>query len=130
MRRTLNDGRSSVLGEALAIGRSPSGVGGLRAGYLRVTGQGTLDFRGYEYVPGVTVSGSLPPEGTATLRVRGWAAARGTVRITASLRVSGVLGGRRVSAQFGTAASAGDGLGPRMSVRQAAARGRLVAGGR
>jgi hypothetical protein len=52
------------------------------------------------------------------------------VRITPSLRVSGILGGRRVSAQFGTAASAGDGLGPRMSVRQAAALGRLVAGGR
>jgi pimeloyl-ACP methyl ester carboxylesterase len=130
LRRTVNDGRSSVLGEALAIGRSPSGVGGLRGGYLRVTGRGTLVFRGYEYVPGVTVSGSLPPEGTATLQVRGSAAARGTVRITASLRVSGTLGGRRVSAQFGTAASADGGLGPRISVRQAAAQGRLVAGGR
>lgn len=130
LRRTLNDGRNSVLGEALAIGRVPTGVGGLRAGSVRVTGRGTLVFRGYEYVPGVTVSGSLPPEGTATLRVRGAAAARGSVRITQSLRLTGTLGGRRVSAQLGTAASATSGIGPRMSVRQAAARGRLVAGGR
>jgi hypothetical protein len=36
-----------------------------------------------------------------------------------------------VSAQFGTAASPrATGLGPRMSVRQAAAAGRLVAAGR
>ncbi len=130
VRRTINDGRTSVLGEALATGRTPDGVGGLRAGSVRVTSRGTLVFRGYEYVPGVTVSGALPPEGTATLQVRGSAAARGTVRISPSLRVTGTLGGRRVSARFGTAASARAGLGPRMSVRQAAARGQLVSGGR
>jgi hypothetical protein len=130
VRRTINDGRTSVLGEALATGRTPDGVGGLRAGSVRVTSRGTLVFRGYEYVPGVTVSGALPPEGTATLQVRGSAAARGTVRISPSLRVTGTLGGRRVSARFGTAASARAGLGPRMSVRQAAAAGRLVAAGR
>ena len=131
LRRTVNDARSSVLGEALATGRAPSGVGGLRGGSVRVTSRGTLVFRGYQFVPGVSIAGALPPEGTATLQVRGAAAARGTVRISPSLRVTGTLGGRRVSARFGTAASArAAGLGPRMSLRQAVARGRLVAGGR
>jgi hypothetical protein len=131
VRRTVNDGRSSVLGEALAIGRSPEGVGGLRSGSVRVTRSGTLVFRGYEYVPGVTVSGSLPPEGTATLQVRGSAAARGTVRISPVPAGHGDPRGRRVAAQFGTrGVGATPASGPRLSVRQAAARGRLVAGGR
>ena len=122
LRLTVNDGRNGVLGATLATGSAPSGVGGLRSGSVRVRG-GTLVFRSYEYVPGVLVSGSLPARGNATFRVRGSAAARGTVRVSQTLAVTGTLGGKRISAKFGTAADAPS----RLTVRQAEARGKLVA---
>ena len=78
-------------------------------------------------MPGVLISGRLPARGTATFTVRGSAAARGTVRVTSDLAVSGTLGGLSVTAKFGQAASAGD-RAP-LSLRAAIARGRLVAAG-
>ncbi len=125
LRLTVNDGRNGVLGATLALGSAPSGVGGLRSGSVRVKG-GTLTFRDYEYIPGVLVSGALPARGTATFRVSGRSAARGTVRVSQTLAVTGRLGGRSVSAQFGQAAGAGE----RLTVRQAEARGRLIAAAR
>lgn len=124
LRLTVNDGRNGVLGATLATGKPPAGVGGLRSGSVRYS-NGTLVFRSYEYVPGVLVSGRLPARGTATFTVRGSAAARGTVRVSSDLAVSGRLGGQSVTAKFGQAASAGD-RAP-LSIRAAIARGKLIA---
>ena len=125
LRQTVNDAQRQVLGEALALGRVPSGAGGLRAGFVRVSAAG-LRLRNYEYVPGVRVSGSLPRRGTAVLRVTGSQASRGTVRVTQSLRVTGRLGGRRVSTRFGQAAARTARPYGGLTLEQAAARGRKI----
>ncbi len=125
LRRTVNDARSQVLGEAIALGRNPGGAGGLRSGSISVSSRG-LRLRRYEYVPGVLVSGTLPDRGTASFTVSGRAASAGTVRVTQALRVSGRLGGRRITARFGTAAA--DALGPfgGLTLAQAIARGQRI----
>jgi hypothetical protein len=48
----------------------------------------------------VTLSGKVPLRGPATIKVGGHAAARGTLRITERGRVTGRLGGRKVSGVF------------------------------
>ena len=102
--RTLGDVRVSVLTKLLAGARSP-GVGGLRGGYLRTSGT-AIALRGYAFVPGVTVSGTVPASSAAAIRltVGGSAAAHGTVTVIPS-RVSGRLGGRRFSVALARRAS-------------------------
>ncbi len=107
---TLTDANRQVIGETLAQGSRPSAVGGLRAGRAVVSAAG-IDLRAYEYVPGVAITGRMREDGTGTFRVRGRAAARGTVRISqGGRRATGTLGGRRVSARSARAAAARDGL--------------------
>ena len=53
----------------------------------------------YEAVNGVTVSGS--GNSRLTLRVAGAKAARGTVTLRSGGRLSGTLGGRRISVHLG-----------------------------
>ena len=125
LRLTVNDAQSQVLGEALAQGRRPDGAGGLRSGHVRVVAGG-LSLRAYEHIPGVTVSGTLRDAGTSTFRVRGAQASRGTVRVSSSLAVTGTLGGRRVTAQFGRAAAAAARPYGGLTLRQAIARGRSI----
>lgn len=125
LRLTVNDAQVQILGEALALGREPSGAGGLRAGSVRVV-PGGLVLRGYEYVPGVRISGSLPDRGTASFTVTGPQAARGRVRVSATLRVTGTLDGRRISARFGQAASRAARPYGGLTRAQAAARGRRI----
>jgi len=125
LRLTVNDARAQVLGQAIALGQTPSGAGGLRSGYVKVLRNG-LSLRAYEYVPGVRVSGTLPERGTATFRVSGAQASRGTLRVSASLQVSGTLGGRRVSTRFGQAAARAATPYGGLTLRQAVARGRRI----
>ena len=69
-------------------------TGGLRAGWARLTGK-DLTFRGYSYVPGVTISGSLTSRGIE-LRIGGSKAAHGTLRLGSDKSLKGTLGGKRV----------------------------------
>jgi pimeloyl-ACP methyl ester carboxylesterase len=129
LRVTVNDAKSQVLGEALAIGASPAGAGGLRHGSVKVV-RGGLRLRSYEYIPGVSVSGTLPARGTAVLTIRGRDASSGTVRVSSSLAVSGRLDGRRVSTKFGTtAASAAAQPFGGLTLAQAIARGKRIHSG-
>ncbi len=125
LRLTVNDAQSQVLGEAIALGSSPSGAGGLRSGYVRVLRNG-LSLRNYEYVPGVVVSGTLPDRGTASFRISGRAASRGRVQVSQTLQVRGRLGGREVRTRFGQAASRAARPYGGLTLAQAAARGRRI----
>jgi hypothetical protein len=72
--------------------------GGLRGGSWTVRGS-QLVLRNYTVVSGVTVSGR--GNSRLTLRVAGAKAARGTVVLRSGGRLSGTLGGRRISVRFG-----------------------------
>ncbi len=125
LRLTVNDARSQVLGQALALGRTPFGAGGLRSGSVKVLRDG-LSLRNYEYVPGVRISGTLLDRGTSRFRVSGRQASRGTVQVTSTLQVSGRLGGRTVSTRFGQAAARAARPYGGLTLRQAVARGRKI----
>ncbi len=125
LRLTVNDARSQVLGQALALGRTPFGAGGLRSGHVKVFRDG-LSLRNYEYVPGIRVSGTLPNRGTSRFRVSGKQASRGTVRVSDTLQVSGRLGGRTVFTRFGQAAARSTRPYGGLTLRQAVARGKKI----
>jgi hypothetical protein len=72
--------------------------GGLRGGTFTETAT-SIRLRGLVFVPGVTVSGDVFEGGAASLRISGAAAADGRLRFRGS-RVTGVLGGRRVSGRI------------------------------
>jgi pimeloyl-ACP methyl ester carboxylesterase len=93
---TIRDLRLESLGVGIAQGRAPQRIGGLRAGFATHSG-GALHLHAVNYVPGVSVSGTVPDDGTAVLRVTGRAAAHGTVRVTTAGHVTGRLGGRRIA---------------------------------
>jgi pimeloyl-ACP methyl ester carboxylesterase len=118
---TVTDARRQIIGDALALGRAPAHVGGLRAGRATVTGMSGFRLERYQYVPGVVVSGTVPFQGTAKLTVHGGGAARGLVRVSASGAVSGRLGGHKLAVRAGAAAAS------RLpTLRQALARPRLL----
>jgi len=99
IRATMTDASRQVLGEAIALDRVPPRVGGLRAGTVstRVSPATIrLRLRGYQYLPGVTVSGTFNQDGAGTLTVRGGGALRGKVTFSASGATRGTLGGKRV----------------------------------
>lgn len=104
VRATARDALRQAIGDAFALNRLPSSVGGLRGGSAKVSRTGVRLSR-YEYIPGVRVSGSAPFRKTARLRVSGGGAVAGSVSVTQSGRVTGTLGGRRVSARAGAASS-------------------------
>ncbi len=83
--------------------RVGSQTGGLRGGYAQVTLAGTR-FRSVRYVPDVKITGYLPDRGTAKFTISGTAAARGKVSVTSSGRVTGRLGGKKVSVKAASAA--------------------------
>jgi len=109
-------GTSGRVGRTLAVVRATvsdafvmalAGVGGLRGGTIGVNDAFTaIRLRDDSYVKGVEVSGSLQLSSTRTsvLQVSGSAAAHGTVRITASGKLSGTLGGKKVADDLATAA--------------------------
>ena len=89
--------RYDALLQSLGAALDGSGrrVGGLRGGTITRTSSG-VRLRNVVYVPGVSISGTVPTRGTTRVRIRGRAAARGSLRISSSGRVRGRLGGRRV----------------------------------
>lgn len=128
---TLTDARRQVIGRALGSGRLPSAVGGLRRGWVRVTSFTNLGLRGYEYVPGVRVTGSYRSTGTTTVLISGSSAAHG--RLTFSNggdTLKGILDGRKVSASRTRASTRAAGPGGLPTLAQAVAQGRIAAAGR
>jgi pimeloyl-ACP methyl ester carboxylesterase len=116
-------GAASSLEGALSLPTLRSG--GLRSGWAQFD-RGALVFHGYAYVPGVTLSGTIKPEG-ADLRIGGSSAARGTLRLGAHDALVGTLGGRHVHVSpsaTGTAAIVGMDAqaSPNLSSGHAAAR--------
>jgi hypothetical protein len=89
--------RDDALLQAVALGLArETRSGGLRAGTITLRSTG-VTLRNVQVVPGVSVSGTFPEQGNvARLRVTGRAAARGSLRITRSGRVTGTLAGRRI----------------------------------
>ncbi len=69
-------------------------VGGLRAGWARYSA-GAIDFDGYSYVPGVTISGRITA-GAEDLLIGGSAAAHGTLHLGPGKALIGTLGGGSV----------------------------------
>ena len=127
---TLTDARRQVIGAAIGTGRLPSAVGGLRNGSVRVSSIRRLTLRDYEYIPGVRLNGRYLIDGTTRVRITGSAAARGTLTFTRDGRVTGRLGGKRVSASRGRSLRAAglDTADQLPSLEEALARGRLIAG--
>lgn len=89
-----------------ALDGSSRRVGGLRGGTITRTRAG-VRLRDVVHVPGVSISGTVPVKGTTRVRVRGRAAARGSLRISSSGRVRGRLGGRPVRLRSARPASVG-----------------------
>lgn len=103
---TLTDARRQIIGEILATGEVPKSLGGLRGGSVRVVRQTTWQFRRYELVRGVQLSGTFRQNGTSRLTISGPNAATGVITLTKSGRATGRLGGSRVNAApRGSAAS-------------------------
>jgi len=98
---TLDDVRRHFIGDAVAAGHSPrsgSRVGGLRSGYARFTDSG-IQLRHTAYVPRVAVTGlyRLGDTSSTTVRVSGAGAPHGAITFHADGRVTGRLGGKKVS---------------------------------
>ena len=70
------------------------GTAGLRGGRFSLRRE-TIVLRGFEYVPGVRLTGTVGRSG-ARLRISGAAAADGTLRVAPGGSVRGRLGGRAV----------------------------------
>jgi pimeloyl-ACP methyl ester carboxylesterase len=77
---------------------SGSSFGGLRGGSAKITATAAT-LRSFSFVTGVKLTGTFPVRNhelqPATIRISGASAARGSVRLSASKRVTGTLGGRR-----------------------------------
>ena len=104
LRATVRDVARQFTGDAVAAGRAPSPgarVAGLRSGVAVWRASG-VRLAAVQYVPGVVVSGFLPhaESASAAFTIAGAAAARGRVTIAPGGRVTGRLGGRRVSTIF------------------------------
>ncbi|WP_028065064.1 alpha/beta hydrolase [Solirubrobacter soli] len=91
---TLDDLRLVISPAALAT----SG-GGLRGGYWTISGD-RLVLRNYKAVDGVTLTGS--GNNSIRLRIGGTKAAHGTVTLRSGGRLSGTLGGRKISLRLGS----------------------------
>lgn len=106
---TVLDLSRQIVGATIEVNAElPSGssFGGLRGGYARIT-PSAVSLRGLSFVPGVTLTGTLPvSNGTievSRIRIGGSRAAPGSVTLgAASRRVSGVLGGRRFDISLAT----------------------------
>ncbi|MDE3069853.1 MAG: alpha/beta hydrolase, partial [Acidobacteriota bacterium] len=75
-------------------GLGPVAVGGLRSGWARYD-KSRITLHRYSYIPGLTLSGSLGPNGLR-LRIGGRGALHGTLRNGWGTMLLGRLGGRRV----------------------------------
>ena len=105
--RTVTDARRQMIGDAMAIGRLPARVAGLRGGNATVRSDGGLRLSKYQYIPGVVVSGTADKSGNAKVTIRGGGAASGTLSFTAGGAVKGRLNGRRIHFAASSAVAAG-----------------------
>lgn len=101
---TITDAARQMIGDALALNALPRHVAGLRGGNATINQDGSFRLNSYQYVKGVVVSGSVDANRNARVTIHGGGALKGTLRISASGKVTGTLGGRKVS--IGGAASA------------------------
>ena len=116
----LVDLRRQIVGASIGLGRSiPDGArfGGLRGGRA-VLVHGSLHLLSLVYVPGVTLTGTVPGSallagGSAVtrLRVGGSAADHGSLQLSGG-KVTGRLGGHRVDVSLAFAAGDGGAPGP------------------
>ncbi|HYZ27929.1 MAG TPA: alpha/beta fold hydrolase [Thermoleophilaceae bacterium] len=90
----LEQSADSLLTDPLGLIRG----GGLRGGRYFET-RSTIELRNVVYIPGVRVNGAVTEGGAARLTISGRKATHGHLRIRGG-RVSGVLGGRRVSGRI------------------------------
>jgi pimeloyl-ACP methyl ester carboxylesterase len=112
----LVDLRRQIVGAAIQLGQAvPGGArfGGLRGGRALVV-HGGVRLSSLSYVPGVTLSGSVPASallskgtGVVELRVGGSAAAHGRLRLTGG-RATGTLGGHHIHVTLAIAARLAD----------------------
>jgi pimeloyl-ACP methyl ester carboxylesterase len=108
---TLRDVAEDALSELILDVGDPDLArgGGLRAGRYRIDGEGTLTLRGLAFVPGVRVSGRIARftarRQRGRLHVSGPATPDGVLTLRRR-RVTGRLGGVRVSARLGPALEA------------------------
>jgi pimeloyl-ACP methyl ester carboxylesterase len=114
---TIIDLERQVIGATLQAAQElPSGssFGGLRGGYAQITSS-ALRLHRLSFVSGVQITGTFPIERghlrPTNLHVEGSQAARGTVRVGASARVSGTLGGLRFDVNLANVRLAGAGAG-------------------
>ncbi len=113
---TLTDLRREIIGAILnAEAALPAGArfGGLRGGHAALT-QNAVVLHSFAYVPGVTLTGSVPVElltrgsgSSARIVVGGSSAARGVVTLQSGRRAHGTLGGHRFSVTIAAGARAG-----------------------
>jgi hypothetical protein len=84
---------------------SGSSFGGLHGGYARLT-TSAATLKDFTFVPGVELSGTFPIRNgelqTATIRVSGAYASRGTVTIGSGTRITGTLAGKRFNVSLAT----------------------------
>ena len=95
----------------LLTGSQPLSTPGLRGGVATIAVQGkalVVHFRAFSYVPGVVVSGDLG--GRSSLRISGFAASAGRLRLIDGNRFRGRLGGAGVRGRLATCAGAGNPL--------------------
>lgn len=102
---TLHDVVEDSITELIFDPRDPDIArgGGLRAGRYRIDSENMLELHGVEFVPGVSLTGRLEHfltrRQSGRLRIGGRAAPHGLLRVRRQ-RVSGRLGGRRVSGEL------------------------------
>ncbi len=102
---SIGDARASLLSALASGSNAPRHLGGLRGGTLTFLSNG-VNFSGYSYIPGVTMTGTLRTGSVTTIHVRigGSAAAHGTVTLRGR-SVTGTLGGHRISTSFASSAA-------------------------
>jgi pimeloyl-ACP methyl ester carboxylesterase len=100
IRRTLQDAGKEFDASFFSPAGPLSATPGLRGGWSMLKTFG-FAFKGFEYVPGVRLTGKLRGQffTSGYLRVSGSAASRGTLRLRRGV-LSGRLGGRRVSVRI------------------------------
>ncbi|MBB4663289.1 alpha/beta fold hydrolase [Conexibacter arvalis] len=135
---TYGDAVDQVVARTLQSGGAVASFGGLRAGSATLDPRRGLRLRGYSYVPGVTIGGTVrPEEPQLTLTVGGAAAARGSVTLSAD-GLRGRLGGRTVrlpaaalrAASAAVAGAAGELPPPRLGAAPPTVAGAAAAGPR
>lgn len=103
---TITDAARQMIGDALALGALPRHVAGLRGGNATIHEDGSFRLNAYQYVKGVVVSGSVDASRNARVTIHGGGALKGSLRFSASGKVTGTLGGKKVAISASASAAA------------------------